>query len=173
MNKIDLKHIKKLKRNIAIIYRNYTQKIDQKAIWDLKVLCKKQRRKLFLANNYKLAVKMNLDGVYIPAFNQKLNFHLYAKRKNFMTLGSAHNVKEIRIKEKQKVRCIFLSPIFKVPKSNKYLGVNLFKNLMLKTNNKIIALGGINIKNFRKIKILNCYGFASISFIKENQKFLN
>ena len=90
-----------------------------------------------------------------------------------MTLGSAHNVKEIRIKEKQKVRCIFLSPIFKVPKSNKYLGVNLFKNLMLKTNNKIIALGGINIKNFRKIKILNCYGFASISFIKENQKFLN
>ena len=103
----------------------------------------------------------------------KLNINLYTKKKNFIIIGSAHNIKEIKIKEKQKVKFIFLSPIFKVSKSNKYLGINLFKNLMTKTNSEIIALGGINVSNFRKLKILNCYGFASISLIKDSKKFLN
>ena len=33
------------------------------------------------------------------------------------------------------------------------------------TNKKIIALGGINQKNLKKVRMLNCYGFASISHI--------
>jgi thiamine-phosphate pyrophosphorylase len=171
VSELDLNYIKKLKKNIAIIYRNYTKKIDKKGLNNLKILCKKQNRKLYLANDYKLAVKMNLDGVYIPSFNQKLNINLYAKKKSFIILGSAHNIKEIKIKEKQNVQCIFLSPVFKVAKSNNYLGISLFKNLMTKTNCKIIALGGINLNNLKKLKILNCYGFASISLIKENQNF--
>ena len=173
VNNFNLSYIKKLKKNIAIIYRNYSKKIDQKGLKKLKTLCKEQGRKLFLANDCKLAIKMNLDGVYIPSFNQKLNINLYTKKKNFIIIGSAHNIKEIKIKEKQKVKFIFLSPIFKVSKSNKYLGINLFKNLMTKTNSEIIALGGINVSNFRKLKILNCYGFASISLIKDSKKFLN
>ncbi len=89
---------------------------------------------------------MDLDGIYIPSFNNNMNINLYKKKKNFMILGSAHNIKEIKIKEKQNVKCIFLSPIFKVKKSNKYLSITSFKNLMSKTQSEVIALGGINSK---------------------------
>ena len=33
------------------------------------------------------------------------------------------------------------------------------------TNNKVIALGGINNFNLKRLKSTNCFGIASISFI--------
>jgi len=81
-------------------------------------------------------------------------------------LGSAHNIKEIRLKEKQKVSLIFISSIFK--KNKNYLGLYRFKNLEKLTKTNIIALGGINKKNIKKLSLTNCVGFAGISFFKKN-----
>jgi thiamine-phosphate pyrophosphorylase len=85
-------------------------------------------------------------------------------RKKFLILGSAHNNREIKLKERQLVKIIFVSSIFK--KNKNYLGVNKFKLLSRLTNNKIIALGGISNKNLKKLKLLNCFGFAGISFFE-------
>ena len=84
--------------------------------------------------------------------------------KKFLILGSAHNNKEIKIKEKQKVKIIFLSSIFK--KNKNYLGLYKFKLLSKLTNTKVIALGGISNRNIKKLKLLNCYGFAGISYFE-------
>ena len=86
----------------------------------------------------------------------------------FLILGSAHNSQEIIIKQRQGCKLIFLAPIFKVNKKKHFLGVNKFNQLT--TNKKIdfIALGGINDLNIKKINLLNCYGFAGISWIKKN-----
>ena len=83
-------------------------------------------------------------------------------RKNFILIGSAHNLKEIRIKEKQKVSEIFLSSLFK--KNNNYLGINKFKLISNYTNTKIIALGGISKQNIKLIKLNRATGFAGISY---------
>ena len=80
-------------------------------------------------------------------------------------MGSAHNIKEIRLKEKQKVSLIFISSIFK--KNKNYLGLNRFINLEKLTKTNIIALGGINKKNIKKLSLTNCVGFAGISFFKK------
>ena len=74
-----------------------------------------------------LALNLKFDGVYIPSFNKKINFTYNKRVKNFRIIGSAHNLAEIRIKEKQGVDCIFLSPLFKVIKSNKFLGIKHMK----------------------------------------------
>ena len=124
------------------------------------------RRKFYLANNMKIAINADLDGVYIPSFNKKLSLYNLSKRKNFSIIGSAHNIKELRIKEKQNVESIFISPIFFVRKSKNYLDINKFNFLSTKTKMKKIALGGINKKNIRKLNMLNCNGFASISLFK-------
>ena len=87
-----------------------------------------------------------------------------------MLLGSAHNLKEINQKKRQGIDIIFISPVFKVNKSKKFLDVTKFNILSNLINGKTIALGGINKNNIKKIKILNCYGFASISYIKEHNK---
>ena len=67
---------------------------------------------------------------------------------NFTIVGSAHNLKEIRIKELQKVQNIFLSSVFK--KNKNYLGLNKFKILNKYTKKKVVALGGISKKNIKK-----------------------
>tara|TARA_B100000242_G_C43035218_1_gene482615 strand:+ start:1130 stop:1465 length:336 start_codon:yes stop_codon:yes gene_type:complete len=111
-----------------------------------------------------------LDGVYIPSFNQKL-IKKYTHKKNFEILGSAHNQREIYIKEKQGVNKIFLSPVFMVKKRKNFLGVTKFNLLRKYTKKKVIALGGINKKNINQIKLLNCSGFASISYLKGRTKY--
>ena len=83
-----------------------------------------------------------------------------------MILGSAHNIFEIRIKEKQNVEVIFLSPLFKTKDYKKSLDIIKFNILSQNTNKKVIALGGINKKNINKLKIANAYGFSGISYFK-------
>ncbi len=80
-------------------------------------------------------------------------------------MGSAHNNKEIKTKEKQGVNVIFLSSIFKENKN--YLGINKFKLLSNLTNKKVIALGGISKKNLKKLKLVDSFGFAGISFFQK------
>ena len=124
------------------------------------------KRKLYLANNIKLAMSLNLDGVYIPSFNKKLNFCKYNLKKNFTILGSAHNIHEIKIKEKQGVKFVFLSPLFKTKDYKKGLEIIRFNMLSRLTKMKVIALGGITKKNYNKLKITNAYGFSGISYFK-------
>jgi len=154
-------------RKISIIYRNYSKNYNINEIIDLKKYCKKRSLKLFLANDFKLAWKLNLSGAYIPSFNDSLKHKLYPKKHNFLIIGSSHNLKEIKFKIKQGCKKIFLSPLFKVSKKKNYLGLFNFRNLAGISNVEIIALGGINNQNLRKLKISGSSGFASISYIKK------
>jgi len=165
INKFDTNNIAKQKKNTAIILRNYTSENNLKTVLNLKKFCKKNGYKFFLSNNVKLALNLNLDGAYIPSFNKSINHLSFTFTKKFLILGSAHTNKEIKIKEKQLVKVIFLSSIFK--KNKNYLGINKFKLLAKLTNIKVVALGGISDKNIKKIKLLNCFGFAGISFFEK------
>ena len=115
-----------------------------------------------LANNFKIALKLKLDGVYLPSFYKKFDHLNYPTHPNFIILGSAHNIKEIKIKELQKVQGIFISSLYK--KNNNFLGINKFKIISRYSKKNIIALGGISKKNIKKLKLLNISGFAGISF---------
>ena len=164
INEFNTKNIDKLDKYTGIIFRNYNSKNDLKSIIRLKNFCKENGYKFFLSNNIKLALKFKLDGVYIPSFNKDFKHLSYSFPKNFTILGSAHNNKEIIIKQKQSVKIIFLSSIFK--KNKNYLGINKFKLLSNLTYLKVIALGGISNINLKKLKLLNCYGFAGISYFE-------
>ena len=170
IDKFEKDDIKNINKNIAIIYRNYSKKIDINLIQNIKKKLKKKKIKFFLANNIKLAIKLDLDGVYIPSYNTELKINSFSKRKKFLIIGSAHNLKEIKIKEKQGAQIIFLSPLFKTNKTNKFLGSIKFNMLSKMTDKKLIALGGINQTNIQKLFLLNAYGFASISFLRNADK---
>jgi thiamine-phosphate pyrophosphorylase len=165
----NLSDLSKLDRNINIIYRNYENINHLKNLKKLKVFCKKNGNELYTSNNIKLSIKLKLNGVYIPSFNNKLNYcSLFNLPKKFKIIGSAHNLKEIRIKKSQGCKEIFLSPLFKVSKSKKFLNSIKFNFLTLEINSNFIALGGINEKNFKAIKLLRITGFASINWAKKN-----
>ena len=165
ISEFDTNNINKLDKQTAVIFRNYSQKkINTSEIIRIKRICKKKRIKFYLSNNIKLAFQLNLDGAYIPSFNKSLSHLSYSYKKKFKIIGSAHNLKEIRIKEKQKVEKIFLSSVFK--KNKNYLGINKIKLLSNLTSKKTVVLGGISQKNLKKLKILNSPEFAGISFFE-------
>ena len=165
INKLETNNIDKQDKNTIIIYRNYSIKMqDEKLLLRIKKYCKRKRIKFYLSNNIKLAIKLNLDGAYIPSFNKSFENLNYSYKKKFEIIGSAHNLKEIRIKEKQKVSKIFLSSLFK--ENRNFLGLNRFKLLSTLTKKKIVALGGISKKNIKLLKILDRYDFAGISYFE-------
>ena len=139
-------------------------KANDNIIIKIKNYCKKKRIKFYLSNNIKLAIKLNLNGAYIPSFNKDTKHLAYSIKKNFKIVGSAHNLKEIRNKEIQKVDKIFISSLFK--KNKNFLGVNRFRSLSKLTKKKVVVLGGISKNNKKKINLVNQSDFAGISYFE-------
>ena len=165
INNFDTNNIDQQDKQTVIIYRNYgSKKVSQLEILRFKNFCKKRGLKFYLSNNVKLAIKLRLDGAYIPSFNRKFNHLSCVHDKDFKIVGSAHNLKEIRIKELQNVEKIFLSSLFK--KNKNYLGINKFKLISNLTKKKIVILGGINKKNIKSLNLLNSTEFAGISYFE-------
>ena len=165
INKFETNNIDKQDKQTVIIYRNYSLKVtNEELILKIKEYCKKRGIKFYLSNNIKLAIKLDLDGAYIPSFNKQIKHLSYSLKKNFDIVGSAHNLKEIRIKERQNVKKIFLSSLFK--KNKNFLGINKFKLLSKLTIKNIVILGGISNKNKKKLLLLNQSEFAGISYFE-------
>ena len=165
INKFDTNNINKQDKLTIIIYRNYSlKKIDQALILEIKRYCRKKSIKFYISNDIKLAIKLDLDGVYIPAFNKSLKHLAFTYKKDFRIIGSAHNLKEIKIKENQNVSKIFLSSLFK--KNKNFLGLNRFKLLSKLTKKEIVVLGGISNKNKKKLSLLDLSDFAGISYFE-------
>ena len=155
-------------KNTTIIYRNYRKNLKIDEIILLRDYCREKSLKFLLANNIKLSIKLNLDGAYLPSFNKVFSHLSYRYKKTFLLLGSAHNLKEIRIKEKQNVSEVFLSSIFK--NNTNFLGINKYNLVSRLTNKKTIALGGVSKENIKLIKLTKSIGFAGISFFKSKKK---
>jgi thiamine-phosphate pyrophosphorylase len=165
ISNFDTNNIDQQDKQTIIIYRNYSsKKIDKTKILKFKSYCKKKGLKFYLSNDIKLAVKLKLDGAYIPSFNKKFDHLSYFYKKNFEIIGSAHNLKEIRLKELQKVNKIFLSSLFK--KNKNFLGINRFRHLSNLTKKNIVVLGGVSKKNVKLLKLVNCKEFAGISYFE-------
>jgi len=166
IKEFDQSHLDKQDKKTIIIFRNYNKPIDEELILTIKNYCKKKGNKFFISNNIKLAIKLNLDGAYIPSFNKDKKHLSYSFKKNFILLGSAHNVFEIKIKEKQNISKIFLSPLFKTAKKKENLGMYKFMKLAKETKKDVVCLGGINKNNIKKIKLLKINNIASISMFQ-------
>ena len=165
ISKLETNNIDKLDDRTVVIYRNYNQQAPSKdVILNIKKYCKKKKIKFFIANNIKLAIKLGLDGAYIPSFNKSTEHLAFSFNKKFSIIGSAHNIKEIRIKELQKVERILISSLFK--RNKNYLGVNKFKLISKYTKKKVVVLGGVSKKNVRKLRLVNMSEFAGISYFE-------
>ena len=165
ISEYDTNLIKQQENKTNIIFRNYKSKLDITKLKILRDLCKKKRCNFFLSNNVKLAMKLKLDGVYLPSFNKSFNHLAYNFKKKFIILGSAHSLQELNIKKLQAVKIFFVSSLFK--KNKNYLGIYKFKFFENFTKKRLVALGGINEKNIKKLSLLNICGYAGISVFKK------
>ena len=165
INNFETNIIDKLDSQTTVIYRNYNSDVNnEELIITIKKYCKKRKIKFFLSNNIRLAIKLDLDGAYIPSFNKSTQHLAFSVKKKFSLIGSAHNNKEIKIKEIQNVNKIFLSSVFK--KNKNYLGINRFRLISNFTKKKVVALGGISKTNIKKLRLFESSEFAGISYFE-------
>ena len=165
INEFNYTHLINLNKNISFIWRNKDKETPIKTLIKLRDFCKKNQRLFYISNDINLANKLNADGLYLSSTNRNLTFRSISHKKKFKILGSAHNFKEIKIKELQNVSEIFLSPLFK-DKNNQRLDIYKYLNLKKTTIMKDISLGGIGHENIKKLRLIKPYGFAGISFFE-------
>ena len=89
INKFHTNLINKLDKDTILIYRNY-ENFNLNEVIKLKKYLKRQNFKFLLSNQVKLALKLKLDGAYLPSFNFDTKHLSYSKPKIFIT-GSAYN----------------------------------------------------------------------------------
>tara|TARA_A100001011_G_scaffold358461_1_gene404227 strand:+ start:516 stop:1091 length:576 start_codon:yes stop_codon:yes gene_type:complete len=164
---INLRNIKLINRYI-IIYRN-TNKIDN--IDDLlkfRRYCRSKKIDFYVSNNEKLTSDLKADGLYISAHNKNLRL-AKLKRSNFKIIGSAHNIKELNLKILQGCSSIIFSRLFEVssPFKKGYMGVIKFNLFRLSRRENLVPLGGINLSNLNKLKMVQSNSFALLSEIKK------
>ena len=165
INEFNYTRLINLSKNISFIWRNKDKETSIKNLIELRDFCKKNQRCFYISNDVKLAQKMNADGVYVSSTNKNLSLKTTNLKKNFRILGSAHNLKEIKIKELQNTEEIFLSPLFK-KKTNKQLDIFRYIKLRATTKMNDISLGGIDNKNLKKLNMIKPFGFAGISYFE-------
>jgi thiamine-phosphate pyrophosphorylase len=162
LNENNIKNIKKL-TNIKIIYNNEVfNDISLTECKKIKHFCKINKIQFYIINNYKIALRVKADGIFLSAHNKKLNFNEFVYNK-FHIIGSAHNQIEYYFKNKQKCQIIILSPIFFNPKysKNKILGPTKFNLMSLRWSTNLCAMGGINNEN---VKLVNLTKAKSVAF---------
>ncbi len=167
VDNLSKENIIKLDKKVQIIFRNYKKNFENQELKKFVNFCKKNNRKIYLSNNFKKAKDLGFDGVYIPSFNRLIKNYKIGIKKRFATLGSAHNTKDLIIKQKQKIDTIFISPLFKSKKNKNNLGIVRFNLINNNRKNKIIALGGINENNRNMLSLLNINGYAAISYFSK------
>jgi thiamine-phosphate pyrophosphorylase len=155
------KNIKKL-CNVEIIINNIDfSEISLKRFLEIQNFCQKNKIPFYIIDNYKIALKLKAQGIFISSDNKRMipNLFLYKK---FKIIGSAHNQLEYFFKKRQQCETITLSPIFFNPKYSKNKVLNPIKfNLISKDwNANLCALGGILDENIRKINLTKVSSIA-------------
>jgi thiamine-phosphate pyrophosphorylase len=157
-----------LKNKIKNIILSHPNDLDYTYIKNVRQWCKNKKIKFFIVNDYKLALRLKADGVYLTS-NYKLNNNIFYNKIRFLILGSAHNQKDFFFKERQGCKKIFLSPIFKTAKYsiNKILGLSKFNLICLNWKIPVVSLGGINLLNLKKIKLTKNKSIGFVKLIEE------
>lgn len=157
-------------KSIIIYNENYDHKniISKINLINLRKFCKNKNIKFYIVNNIKLAFKYAADGLIITSKNTR---QIYNFNKKIIIIGIVHNQREYYQKKLQKCDYIFFSPIFLNGKYsiNKILGTLKFNLISLNWKIKILALGGINEKNFKKIRLTRSSGIGAINFFSKKK----
>ena len=126
-------------------------------------LCQKYNS-LFIVNDLNnLNKNKYCDGVHLTSKNI-LHGNIKAIPSNYITIGSCHNISEIKICNKFKFKFIVISPIFDTGDKTG-IGWRNFKILTGKSNIPVFALGGMDYKrDINTVKSFGGIGIASISY---------
>ena len=138
----------------------------------VKRICKKYRVKFIINDHVKLPKTLNADGCHL---GQKDMDFLEARKilkKEIIGITCHNSVKFVKIAIKNNVNYLALGAFYnsKTKRIKYKANINLLKKVRKMTKIPIVAIGGINSKNYKKL-LLNKANFLAISgYIWNNKK---
>ena len=156
------KFLAKIPQNSGIVIRNYLSEDRLKIIEAIRRNSK--RKNLTLLVGEKSNIIRDISGLPLPKwYYQKRK----TNKKQILSI-SAHGIIDKRRIINSKADLIFLSPIFRTSSHlySRPLGTIKFGLIARQFSKPVIALGGINKNNIKKLKNLPIEGVAGIDFLK-------
>ena len=136
----------------------------------IKKITKKYRVKLILNDNPYLALKSNVDGCHIGQLDTKVSVARKILKRKILGVTCHSSLNLIRKAENFKADYIGIGSFFKSklkPRAKKAKIIDL-KKIRDKTKLPIVAIGGVNQKNYKKLLNSGANYIAISSFIWNN-----
>jgi thiamine monophosphate synthase len=159
INEAIKKNLIKLNNANIIIDINEKNKINLDKENSIIKFAKENNIPFFIKNNFSKCLNNNSNGIFIDSKNKKVSRPVLLKKK-FLIIGSVHNQIEYMHKIKQKCSILLLSPIFynKKYSINSILNIVKFNLLSKDWSTELSALGGIDLKNVKKVSLTKAKG---------------
>ena len=149
-----------------IVYRDkYTNAYEKNATLFLEHA--KGFAKVLLHGDYKLAVKLQADGVHLPSTS--LDCIADAKNLGLYVVVSTHTMEEAQVAQNYGADMITFSPVFDTPNKGKSVGIEKLKEIVLSVSMPVLGLGGIlTQEEIGSCAKVGAKGFASIRYFERN-----
>ena len=154
-------------------FKNYSFKKNILIGKRIKKICKKLKIKFLVNDNPLLAKKINADGCHLGQKDMSLLDARKLLGKKIIGITCHNSLKLAKVAIKDGADYIAFGAFFstKTKKVKHKANIRILKKLKMSKNIPIVAIGGINNLNFKKL-LLNKADFLAISgYIWNNKKF--
>ncbi len=137
----------------------------------IKKICKSYKVKFIINDNPIIAKKVGADGCHIGQKDMDIKKARKILKNKILGITCHNSIKLIKNAEENKVDYVALGSFYtsKTKKAKFKASINDLKNIRKITKLPIVAIGGINYKNYKKL-LLNKADFLAISgFIWKNK----
>ena len=138
----------------------------------IKIICKRYNVKFLINDDVLLAKRLDADGCHLGQKDMNLNKARKLIRKKIIGITCHNSIKLARLAIKNNVDYIAFGAFYfsKTKKVKFKANISLLKRVKKITNTPIVAIGGINSDNYKKL-LLNKANFLAISgYIWNNKK---
>lgn len=118
-----------------------------------------------------VALAANLHGIHLSQTSpQTSTIRTRLSKKQFLIGVSTHNIKEVEQAFQEGADFVTFGPIFATPSKLSFgspLGISALKKILQKKNHSILALGGVNEKNYKQCLEVGARGIAGIRIFQQ------
>lgn len=157
--------IPRLPPGSAVIFRHYAAKNREALGAHLHALARRHAALFLVAGDPRLAARLHADGYHAPeALAHRLPFARRLLPRGLMTMA-AHGARALATARLYAPDALILSPVFKTAShpGAAALGSVRFAALAHATALPVVALGGMTVENFGRLKDSHACGFAGVS----------
>ena len=170
----DLKNVLKNKKIsfFQMRFKNYSFKKNVLIGKRIKKICKKLKIKFLVNDNPLLAKKINADGCHLGQKDMSLLDARKLLGKKIIGITCHNSLKLAKVAIKDGADYIAFGAFFstKTKKVNYKANIRILKKLKMSKNIPIVAIGGINNLNFKKLLLNNADFLAISGYIWNNKK---